>query len=59
MISIDILFWCMIIVIAPSLPILIYYTLYVFYEFFVVQICGYYKAFFSWLIGKLCKKRKK
>ena len=56
MLYIDILLWCMIIVIAPALPIIIYYTLQVFYEFFVMQIGGYYKAFFMWVIGKLCKK---
>lgn len=59
MIGINILFWCMIIVIAPALPIIIYYTLQVYYEVFIVQIGGYYKAFFRWLIGKSCKKWKK
>jgi hypothetical protein len=56
MIDINILFWCMIIVIAPALPIIIYYTLQVFYEFFVIQMGGYYKAFFIWLREKLNKK---
>ena len=55
----DILFWGMIIFIAPAVPIIIYYTLQVFYEFFVVQIGGCYKAFFISLRRKLCKKRKK
>ena len=59
MIDINILFWCMIIIVAPALPIIIYYTLQVFYEFFVIQIGGYYKAFFMKVIGKLCKKIKK
>jgi hypothetical protein len=59
MVGINILFWCMMIVIAPALPIIIYYTLQAFYEFFIVQIGGCYKAFFMQVMGKLCKKIKK